>query len=205
MRHVIAAASVLTALAVPATAQIGNPAGVDPATSQSAPGVPAPNTANTQDKLFAQLIAAGGLAMVELGKMAEAKAQQNNVKQFARRMIEDHSKTNDDVERLAKLAQISLSGEIGPDDVVMKQRLETLAGSGFDLAYIQGQLVAHQKAVLLLQYEIGQGQDSALQKLAAESLPAVIAHLRMARDLMDDLTGAATTTTVGARESISPR
>jgi len=198
MRRFVLSASVLAALALPALAQIGNPAGVDPATPQSAPGVPAPHTTNTQDKLFAQLMAAGGLAEVEFGKLADGKAQSSGVREFARRMIADHSKANEQLERLAKQANIPLAGELGPDEKAMKEELDRAPGLSFDLAYMQGQVVGHQKAVILLQYEIGQGQDSELQRFAAEALPIVIGHLEMARTVMDELTGAAQQVTTGA-------
>jgi putative membrane protein len=197
MRHLIAAASVLTALTLPTAAQIGNPAGVDPATPQSAPGVPAPHSTNTQDKLFAQLMAVGGLAEVEFGKLAEGKAESSSVKEFARRMVQDHSKANEHLETLAKQANIPLPGGLGPDETAMKYDLDRSSARSFDLAYMQGQLVGHQKAVILLQYEIGQGQNSELQKFAAESLPIVMGHLEMARTVMDELTGAAPQVTTG--------
>jgi len=198
MRRLFIFASVLAALILPASAQIGNPAGIDPATPQSAPGVPAPNTTNTQDKLFAQLLDAGGLAEVVFGTLAERKAQSSSVKEFARRMVQDHSKSNEQLERLAKQANIPLSGELGPDEKAMKEELDRAPGAGFDVAYMQGQLVSHQKAVILLQYEIGQGQDGELQRFAAESLPIVIGHLQMARAVMDELTGAGSPATTGA-------
>jgi putative membrane protein len=198
MRRLVTFASVLAALTLPASAQIGNPAGVDPATPQSAPGVPAPNTTNTQDKLFAQLLSAGGLAEVVFGKIADRKAESSSVKEFARRMVQDHSKANEQLEALAKQANIPLSGELGPDEKAMHEELDRAPGRGFDLAYMQGQLVGHQKAVILLQYEIGQGQDGELQRFAAEALPIVIGHLEMARAVMDELTGAASPATTGA-------
>jgi putative membrane protein len=197
MRRFFASVSFLTALALPAAAQIGNPAGVDPATPQSAPGVPAPHTANTQDKLFAQLLGAGGMAEVEFGKIADGKAQSSSVKDFARRMVQDHSRANEQLEKLAKQANIPLAGELGPDEKAMKDELDRSSARSFDLAYMQGQLVGHQKAVILLQYEIGQGQDSELQRFAAESLPVVIGHLQMARAVMDELTGAEPQATMG--------
>ena len=198
MRRLVTFASVLAALTLPASAQIGNPAGVDPATPQSAPGVPAPNTTNTQDKLFAQLLSAGGLAEVVFGKIADSKAESSSVKEFARRMVQDHSKSNEQLEALAKQANIPLSGELGPDEKAMQEELDRAPGRDFDIAYMQGQLVGHQKAVILLQYEIGQGQDGELQRFAAESLPIVIGHLEMARAVMDELTGAASPATTGA-------
>jgi putative membrane protein len=197
MRRFFASVSFLTALALPAAAQIGNPAGVDPATPQSAPGVPAPHTTNTQDKLFAQLLGAGGMAEVEFGKIADGKAQSSSVKDFARRMVQDHSRANEQLEKLAKRANIPLAGELGPDEKAMKDELDRSSARSFDLAYMQGQLVGHQKAVILLQYEIGQGQDSELQRFAAESLPVVIGHLEMARAVIGELTGAEPQATMG--------
>jgi len=197
MRRFLASASVLTALALPATAQIGNPAGVDPATPQSAPGVPAPHTTNTQDKLFAQLLATGGMAEVEFGKIADRKAQSSSVKEFARRMVQDHSRANEQLEKLAKQANIPLPTELGPDEKAMKNELDGTSARGFDLAYMQGQLIGHQKAVILLQYEIGQGQDGELQRFAAESLPVVMGHLEMARAVMAEITAAEPQGTIG--------
>jgi putative membrane protein len=170
---------------LPATAQI------DPAEPQSAPGLPAPNTANRENKVFAQLIAANYLAAVEFGKMASAKAHQNEVRQFARRLVLDQSKAIVNLERLAKQAEIPLSDSLGPVDVVIKQQLESLSGSAFDLAYVRDQLFTHHMAIMLLESQVRQGQDGAIQKLAAEFLPIVTTHLRMARELMDELAGVA--------------
>jgi len=204
MRRLLASVSVLTTLTLPATAQFfGNPGGVDPATPQIAPGVPAPNTANTQDKLFAQLMAAAGLAEVELGKLADGKAQSGSVQDFARRMVRDHSRANEQLEDLAQQANIPLSGELGPDEKAMNDELERLSGRNFDLAYMQGQLVGHQKAIILLKYVIAQGQNSGMQEFAAETLPVVIGHLDMARAVMDELTGVEPQSTTGA--GTSPR
>jgi putative membrane protein len=189
--RIAALVSILGALVLPAAAQIGNPAGVDPATPPSAPGVPAPHYANTQDKLFAQLAAEGGMAEVELGKLADGKAGRSSVKEFARRMVQDHTNANAQLTRIAGQAKIPLPGDLAPEHTAMKAALEKASGSSFDRAYMAGQLVDHQKTVILLQYEIGQGQDAELQKFAAETLPVALAHLEMARSLMEELSTVA--------------
>jgi putative membrane protein len=134
MRQLTVVGLVFAVSILPATAQI------DPAEPQSAPSLRAPNTANRQDKVFAQLIAANYLAAVEFGKMANAKAHRNEVRQFARRLVVDQSTAIANLERLAKQAEIPISDSLGPVDVVIKQQLESLSGTAFDLAYVRDQL-----------------------------------------------------------------
>jgi putative membrane protein len=49
----------------------------------------------------------------------------------------------------------------------------------------------HQKAAQLLEWEIGSGQDTQLKSFAAETLPVVLQHLQMARNLQAQMTGKA--------------
>jgi len=187
----IAMVAAIFLAAAPAAAQMGNPAGVTPGTQEKAPGVPAPHTTNVEDRLFARLLAAGGEAEVELGRMAEGKARSQAVKDFARQMIADHGKANGELTRLAEAAQIAFPGELAPEEKTMRDALEDTSADAFDLAYMQGQVVSHQKAVVLLEWEIGQGQDAPLQQWAAGTLPVVLAHLDMAKKLVTELTGQA--------------
>jgi putative membrane protein len=72
----------------------------------------------------------------------------------------------------------------------MLAELKGLSGPQFDLAYMQGQLIEHQKTVQMLQWHWSMGQNAELQKLSAESLPAVLEHLEMAQAIVSQLTGA---------------
>ena len=71
----------------------------------------------------------------------------------------------------------------------MRSTLESVSADAFDLAYMQGQVVDHQKAVVLLIWEIGQGQDAPLQQWAAATLPVVLGHLEMAKALAAEASG----------------
>jgi putative membrane protein len=187
MRFTLTIATWTLALALPAVAQIGNPAGVTPGTPQAAPGVPAPHTTNVQDRLFMRLMAAGGAAEVDFGRLAQGKAQSQAVKDFAARMVQDHSESNSKLEQLASQANVPLPRDFDPEHKSMRAELESAAGRPFDLAYMQGQVIDHQKATILLQYVIGQGQDAELQRFAAATLPVVLAHLEMAKAVLAEL------------------
>jgi putative membrane protein len=183
MRLIATISSMLVLLATPATAQTGNPAGMTPGTG--------PHQPNNPDRLFVRTAAIGGIAEVELGKLAQQKAQSNAVKAFARRMIEDHAKANERLVGLVKEDSISVPHELDAEHEAMRTRLQSLSGAEFDLAYLQGQVVDHQKTVQLLEYEIGSGQDVDLKSFASESLPVVLDHLGMAQDILAEMAGKA--------------
>jgi putative membrane protein len=174
-----------------ALAQIGNPAGMSPSTPVTAPGKPAPHYPNTQDRLFVHLAGTGGMAEVQAGKLAAGKAQNPSVSRFAKTMVDEHSKTNERLKALAGKADIPLPADLDPDHKATLAWLDTLSGPDFDRAYMQSQLIDHQKTVQLLQWEMSQGQDAQLQRLAADALPAVLHHLQRAQAIMAELTGAA--------------
>ncbi|YCI06364.1 DUF4142 domain-containing protein (plasmid) [Ensifer sp. D2-11] len=179
-------------LTVPASAQIGNPAGLGADTRMSEPGVPAPHQTNNQDRLFARLAAAGGMAEVDLGKLAAGKSEAQAVKDFANRMVTDHGAANDKLKQLAEAARMPLPDKLDAEHAAVKERLQSLSGEAFDIAYIKAQIVDHQKTSHLLQWEIASGEDAELQRFAAEILPGVLQHLELARNIHANLTGAAT-------------
>jgi putative membrane protein len=183
MRLLATVLPIATLLVVPAWAQSGNPAGMTPGTGQHQP--------NHADRLFVHAAALGGMAEVELGELAGQKGHGDAVKDFARRMVEDHTRANDRLTSLAKQDDIAVPDELDQEHEAMRDRLETMSGAEFDRAYLQGQVVDHQKTVQLLEYEIGSGQDAEIKSFAAETLPMVLQHLQMARSIQARMTGEA--------------
>lgn len=174
-----------------AFAQFGNPAGLLPETPESRPGVPAPGYANVQDRLFVKLLGMGNAGEVAAGRLADGRARHAGVKTFARRMVDDHGAAARRLEAVAKPLSLPVPAEPDPDQKAAQARLEGLNGAAFDAAYLQAQLVDHQKAVILLHWVIANGQDAGLQSFAKETLPAVQDHLRHVQSLLAEVTGAA--------------
>jgi len=199
MRLLATTAALMVLLASPAMAQIGNPAFMAAGTKESAPGVPAPRQTNNTDVLFSGLAAMGGIAEVEFGRLAGQNAASDGVKAFARRMVEDHTAANDKLKELAKAAGIELPAQMDEEHQKLRAELEQMSGDAFDVAYMRGQVTDHQKTTQLLEWEIGSGQYADLQRFAAGTLPKVLDHLRMAQDLVAELTGAASRMLVAAR------
>jgi putative membrane protein len=192
MRFVILLVATLPLLATtPASAQFGNPGGLDPETRESARGVPIPDQTNVPDRLFTTLAAQGGMAEVALAKLAQQKSRNDAVTAFAKRMIDDHGKSNTQLAELAKQAGLPLPTEPAPDQREMNQRLSTLNPTDFDVEYMRAQVTDHQKTVQLLLWVITSGQNADLQRFASRTLPDVLHHLQLAQNLVSRLTGAA--------------
>jgi putative membrane protein len=191
MRFLALIAVLSTLAAVPASAQFGNPGGLDPGTRESAPGVPLPGQTNVADRLFTTLAAQGGMAEVDLAKLAQQKTRNDAVIAFAKRMIDDHGKSNEQLAQLAKQAGLSLPTEPATDQLEVKQRLSTLNPADFDAEYMRAQVIDHQKTVQLLLWVITSGQNADLQHFASGTLPDVLHHLQHAQTLVSQLTGSA--------------
>jgi putative membrane protein len=193
MRLVAAASLIAFLAAAPALAQPapGNPAAMAPGTPQSAPGRPAANQPNQNDRLFVYEATIGGNAEVEFGQLAEQKGRSAVVKDFARQMVADHSKANQQLAQLAQAANIPQPRELDEEHKAMRSRLDQLSGAEFDLAYIRGQVADHQKTAQLFEWEIGSGQEPQLKMFASQVLPIVLRHLEMARAVEYQLTATA--------------
>ena len=158
---------------------------------ESAPGVPVPGQTNVPDRLFTTLAAQGGMAEVELGKLAQQKSRNEAVIAFAQRMIDDHGKSNAQLTGLAKQAGLPLPTELSPDQLEVSKKLSALNPGQFEAEYMRVQVTDHQKTVQLLLWVIASGENPDLQRFASDTLPGVLHHLQLAQDLVSRLTGAA--------------
>jgi putative membrane protein len=148
--------------------------------------VPSPSQSNYQDRLFGQIAAVGGLAELDLGNLAADKATNPKVTKFAKRMVADYEKANDQLKSIAQKSNIQLSTNSDGERNKTCVYLDKLTGPQFDRAYVANQTVEHQKTAQLLAWEIGQ-EDAEMQRFASETLPIVLKHLRLARDLAAEI------------------
>lgn len=135
------------------------------------------------DNHFVMDAAMGGMAEVELGKLAAEKASRDEVKRFGQRMVDDHGKANDELKSLAQSKTITLPTAIGAKHKATVDRLSKLSGEAFDRAYVQEMLKDHQKDVAAFRTESRTGRDPEVKAWAGKTLPTLEEHLKMIQDL----------------------
>jgi putative membrane protein len=173
MMKMFVAGTVALAMAGPAFAQ----------KSQSQPKTSAPAASKPgSDQKFVMDAAKGGMAEVELGKLAQDKGSNDQVKNFGKRMADDHGKANDELQTLARNKNITLPSDLDPKDKATKDRLSKLSGPAFDRAYMAAMLQDHKKDVSEFKRESTSGHDPDVKAFAAKTLPTLEEHLRLAQD-----------------------
>jgi putative membrane protein len=134
------------------------------------------------DHTFVKKAAEGGMAEVELGKLAADKASSSEVKQFGQKMVDDHGKANDQLKSLAQTKNITLPTDLNAKDKALLDRLSKLSGPAFDRAYMQAMVTDHTKDVNEFKAESKSGADPDVKSWAANTLPTLESHLKMAHD-----------------------
>jgi putative membrane protein len=139
-------------------------------------------SAQSNDLSFAREAAKGGMAEVELGILAKAKASSADVKQFADRMVTDHGKANGELKQWAAQKKVTLPTALDAKAKATRDRLAKLTGDAFDKAYMQAMLMDHEHAVAAFKNEAASGKDPDLKAWAAKTLPTLEDHLKMAQE-----------------------
>ena len=139
------------------------------------------------DLAFMNAAAAGNMAEVELGKLADKQAASSNVKQFGQKMIDDHSKALEELKQLASQKKVSLPPDVLPEQKQLMEKLSKLNGAEFDKEYVKAMLEAHEKDVTTFQAVSKTATDADVKAFATKTLPTLKTHLEMIKAMADKM------------------
>jgi putative membrane protein len=135
------------------------------------------------NETFIRNAAEGNMAEVKLGELAQQKAQNPEVQKFAERMIQDHTKANDELKQIASREHINLPTDVSSKDAATYRSLEKLSGPEFDKAYARTMLRDHEKDVNEFKQEVSTAQNGPAKQYAQETLPTLESHLQEAKQM----------------------
>ena len=135
------------------------------------------------DRQFLLHAASSGRAEVQLGQLAAERAASAEVKQFGQRMVDDHTKANQELRTLAQAKALPTAIAIDPKHQAMADQLATLHGAAFDREYMAGQVADHEEAVMLFNTAAKESQDAQVKAWATKTLPTLQEHLQIAQAL----------------------
>ena len=168
----------------PAGAPTTQPAGSSTPASKQTMATSRSNTSLAAgDRDFMMKAAQSDIAEIQGGQVAKEKASSDAVRKFADQMVTDHTKTSGQMKTMAASRSVALPSTPSAKDERDLKKMSTLSGTDFDRAYMASQVRAHRDAVALFRKESKSGKDAELKSFAANTLPALEGHLKMATDL----------------------
>lgn len=131
---------------------------------------------------FVDEASAKGIAEIEAGNLALKKSTSPAVKAFAQKMIEDHSKANAELAKIAKTKKLEIATESELKNKAKAFILKQRDGESFDEAYANNQVMAHEETIKLFREGVNTN-DADINTYAKTTLPKLEHHLQMAQEL----------------------
>jgi putative membrane protein len=135
------------------------------------------------DKMFIKKAMQGNLAEVQMGELTLQKSSNDQVKQFARNMIDDHTKLNEKMRNIALQLKVEIPTEPSKKDKSLMSKMQGLSGTAYDQAYIKEMVKDHKQDLSEFRMEASNGN---VKDAATEGSKVISEHLQMAQQLAKD-------------------
>ena len=122
---------------------------------------------------------------VQLGQLALQKGSSDDIKKFAQRMVDDHTKANQQLQQIASTSGVSISQQPSAGVESAKQQLSAISGQAFDQFYMALMLQGHDSALSEFTREKLVGQNTNLKNFVDSTLPVLQDHLNTVRGIIN--------------------
>lgn len=122
---------------------------------------------------------------LEAADIALRRSHDEEVRQFARRMLEDHGKMKSELGSFLGATESPTQPPDQPNRVhkILLADLEGASDQDFDHRYLAQQQIAHSEAITLFKTYMKRGEHAGLQNLCRLGLPVLEEHARMVQAL----------------------
>jgi|SRR5215469_4395335 putative membrane protein len=176
-------------LSVGAFAQTNMPRGTEPAQR-------APAQLSAADRKFIEEAAIGGQFEVDAGKIAE-RSVNPQIKEFGARMVKDHSAADAKLKQIAASQGATVPQELDAKHAQIRDHLASLKGVEFDREYISEMVKDHDEDEQVFANTAKTLNDLQLRRFAADTLPVIQSHDKMAHEIVSAMTATGTSTRRG--------
>ena len=171
------------------------PAASAPAAQTSSTSQPARNVprGSISDANIAAMVLASNNTDISYARLVPSRAQREDVKKFADRMLTDHTGVNTLVTQLLNKLDLTpednvLSLDMRDESANKRDLMRELSGFAFDSTYMENEVAYHQKFLASIDNQmIPAARNSELRALLSAVRPAVAAHLAHAEQVRADV------------------
>jgi putative membrane protein len=167
-------------------AQAGQTPGQNPSMDSQMNGTTQTGQPSAMDRVFVTKAMQGNMAEIQLGQLTLQKSDNQQVKEFAQRMIDDHTQLQDQLKPVAQQLGVAVPDQVSKKDRSTMTKLQALSGSTYDQAYIRDMVKDHKQDLSQFQMEASSGQDQTVKDAATQGSKVIAQHLQMAQQLAKD-------------------
>lgn len=131
----------------------------------------------TRDRAFLKRALEDGYGQIKLGELAEQNSQSDDVRQFARTLIEDRKQLDTRLEPIAKQLGMGLPKDPSRKDRKLLDKLQRLNGTNFDAEFISAMVRDHEDALKDFHSEADKTVNLPLRDTVKESTAMLSQHL----------------------------
>ena len=129
-----------------------------------------------KDEKYMTKTAHGLISEVAMGEMAQKNAADERVKQFGKRMVDDHGKELADLKQLASQKKVALPDAMDHGQKKEFDKLGKLSGKDFDKEYVKYEVEDHRDDIREQKEALDKKLDPALKQFAKDELATVTGH-----------------------------
>lgn len=156
-------------------------------------------TLSSSDRNFIKEAAEDGMYEVAIARVAAEKAADPEVKSYASKLVDDHTKSNDQLRQIAESRNVTLPASLPAAKQRNVDRLSSAAGSDFDRQFLRMIGVKeHKEDIAEFERASRRARDAEIREFAKSALPTLREHMSTAQRLTANVgkkTGETGTTT----------
>lgn len=141
------------------------------------------NQVAKDDRNFIMEAAQGGMMEVQMGKLAQQNGQSDAVKQFGKRLEDDHAKANQELTGIAHKLGVTPPAQLDKKHQGKVDKMSKVKAQDFDRQFAKAMVDDHQHDVKAFRKQADKAKNAELKQFASQTLPTLEEHLKMAQDL----------------------
>jgi putative membrane protein len=139
--------------------------------------------ANFNDADFVKVASMANQDEIDAAQAAVAKTTNDDVKNFAQHMIDDHTNAGTELKSLAEGKGWAISDKADVKHMLAIKDMQKMNNADFDKFYASSAVADHQEAIQLFKLAADKASDPDLKAFATNKIPTFEMHLKMAQDL----------------------
>ncbi|MBB6612786.1 DUF4142 domain-containing protein [Pontibacter sp. Tf4] len=140
---------------------------------------------NLDDATFMSTAASSNAFEVQAGNIAQQRATDQKVKDYAKMMVEHHTQASQEMNTVASQMSLTLTQALHPMHQEMLDELNNYTGNDFDEKYMDIMERAHKMDIAMFEAKSQNAQNPSVKAFATKTVPTLRNHQQMADDIED--------------------